>query len=119
MANKRELKKFIRNTCGAVALDMVLARESFPQIDSKAVREVVLDAARLQTQTLRKVSVVFDRTPAQFDDLAAYHKARHAFYAEAYAKLLDEFDKELEEIVKKMNAALPEDVRKAIKEAIG
>ena len=30
MANKRELKKFIRNTCGALAAEIVLARAAFP-----------------------------------------------------------------------------------------
>ncbi len=118
MANKRELKKFIRNTCGALALDMVLARESFPVIDRKAVHDVVLDVARLQTRSLARVSVEFDRTPAQFESKAAYNKARHAFYNDAYAKLLADFNKSVKEIVAKMNAALPDEVRKAIKEAI-
>lgn len=118
MANKRELKKFVRNTCGAIALDMILAYDAFPQIDRKNVHEVVLDAARLQTKTLRRMSVAFDRTPAQFDNTADYHKARKAFYAEAYTKLLADFDAEVELIVKKMNAALPDDVRAAIKEAL-
>lgn len=118
MANKRDLKKFIRNSCGALALDMVLARESFPQIDRKAVHEIVLDAARLQTATLRRVDVAFDRTPKDFESEQAYNKARSKYYKEAYTKLLDNFDAEIVEIVKKMNAALPEEVRKAIKEAI-
>lgn len=118
MANKRELKKFIRNTCGALALDMVLARESFPAIDRKAVHDVVLEAARLQTRTLSRVSVEFDRTPAQFESKAAYNKARQAFYKEAYANLLADFEKAVKEIVGQMNAALPDEVRKAIKEAI-
>ena len=119
MANKRQLKQYVRNTCGALALDMILARESFPQIDRKAVHEVVLDAARLQTRTLSMIGVSFDRTPSQFADVAAYHKARRAFYTEAYRKLIGEFNARVAEIVKKMNAALPAEVRASIKEAIG
>lgn len=31
MATKRELKKFIRNTCGALAAEILLARAPSPQ----------------------------------------------------------------------------------------
>lgn len=118
MANKRELKKFIRNTCGALALDMILAKESFKQIDRKAVHDVIVAAARLQGKTLRRVQFSFDRSPKSFDDYKSYKKARAEYYRQAYATLLADFNTEVGEIVKEMNAALPEEVRKAIKEAI-
>lgn len=118
MANKRDLKKFIRNTCGALALDMILARESFPQIDRKAVHDIVLDAARLQGKTIRRVYFSYDRTPDAFEDYKAYRKARRAYYHQAYATLLTDFNAEVQELVNKMNAALPAEVRQAIKEAI-
>ncbi len=118
MANKRDLKKAIRNTCGAIALDMVQAREAFPAISIDAVRDVVLEAARLQITTLGHVGVSFDRTPKQFENGADYNKARRTFYKEAYRKLNADFIAGIEAIVKQMNEALPEEARKAIKEAI-
>lgn len=118
MANKRDLKKFIRNTCGALALDMILARESFPQIDRKAVHDVVVDAARLQGKTLRRVNFSYDLAPESFEDYTTYKKARAAYYRKAYATLLNDFNEEIGAIVKQMNAALPDEVRKSIKEAI-
>ncbi len=118
MANKRDLKKFIRNTCGALAVDMIFARESFNQIDRKAVHDIVLDAARLQGKTIRRVNFSYDRTPESFDDYKAYKKARSLYYRQAYSSLLSDFNTDVAEIVKKMNAALPEEVRKAIKDAI-
>ena len=118
MANKRDLKKFIRNTCGALAVDMVLARDAFPQIDRKNVHNIVLDAARLQARTIRRVSIDFDRSLKDFADAKEYNKARSKYYREAYTKLLNDFDAEVEGIVKQMNAALPAEVKNAIKEAI-
>lgn len=118
MANKRDLKKLIRNTCGALALDMILARESFNQIDRKAVHNIVLDAARLQGKTLRRVNFSYDRSLDSFEDYKAYKKARSSYYRQAYSTLLTDFNAEVAEIVKSMNAALPDEVRKAIKEAI-
>ena len=40
MANKRELKKFICNTCGSLAADMVNLAELFPQIDPADVQRI-------------------------------------------------------------------------------
>ena len=118
MANKRDLKKFIRNTCGALAVEMIFARESFNQIDRKAVNDIVLEAARLQGKTIRRVNFCYDRTPDSFGDYKAYKKARSAYYRQAYSTLLTDFNAEVAEIVKSMNAALPEEVRAVIKTAI-
>ena len=63
MANKREIKKFIRNTCGALAAEMLLARAAFPEIDRKETYEIITDIATLQTSALAKVGVTFDKTP--------------------------------------------------------
>ena len=118
MANKRELKKFIRNSCGAVAVDMVLAREAFPQIKSNDVHTVVRDAVALQENTIGKVNISFDRCPSDFENAADYAKARRAYFRHAYHKLLVEFDEGIQAIVKTMNAALPQEVRQKIKEAL-
>lgn len=118
MANKRELKKSIRNTCGALALEMIQACETFPEIGADAVRDVVLDSARLQIRTIGHVGVGFDRTPSQFETLADYNKARRSFYKQAYGKLRSDFSTGVDEIVKKMNASVPQAARDAIKEAL-
>ena len=118
MATKREIKKFIRNTCGALAAEILLARAAFPSIERKAVHEVLIDAAALQNASLTKVSVSFDKRPSDFATKAEYNKARHTYFAEAYNRLLDEFDAGVCAIVKKMNAALPEEVRSTFKEAV-
>jgi len=118
MANKRELKKFIRNACGAVAVDMILARDAFPQIKSSDVHRIVRDVVTLQESSLRRVSISFDRQPSDFENAAEYMKARRIYFRQAYGKLLADFDEGLQAIVKKMNAALPDEVRKQIKEAL-
>ncbi|MDE6207520.1 MAG: hypothetical protein K2M55_06895 [Muribaculaceae bacterium] len=117
MANKRELKKFIRNTCGALALDMIQAGELFPVIESQDVQKVVLEAAKLQTATLRRIEIAFDRRRADFENAKEYAKARHEYYNKAYAALLDNFDKEVAAILTLMNQSLPEEVREVFKKA--
>lgn len=118
MATKRDLKKFIRNTCGALAAEIILARAAFPSIERAKVYDIVSDIAALQVNTLPKVSIAYDKKPTDFTNLAEYHKARHAYYATAYDHLLESFEAQVAEIVTKMNAALPEDVRATIKKSL-
>lgn len=117
MANKRELKKFIRNSCGAAAAEMLLARAAFPSISRKDVYDVIQNLANLQGQSLRLVSIAYDKKAGAFADAKSYRADKAAYFKAAYNKLLSEFDGRLTEIVKQMNAALPEDVRQTLKEA--
>lgn len=117
MANKRDLKKYIRNTCGSLAGEILLARAAFPVIDRKTVHDIINDIVVLQSSSLAKVSVAFDKKACDFADAAAYRKERHEYFAEAFGNLIGQFDDAVLEIVKKMNAALPAEVREAIKEA--
>ena len=116
MATKRQLKKFVRNSCGALAAEIILARAAFPQIDRKQVHDIVADIAALQADTLVKAGISFDKTPRDFADGHAYRKARSEYFATAYGRLMENFDSRIGEILKSMNAALPEQVREQFKE---
>ena len=118
MANKRDLKKFIRNTCGNIALDMVIVGDHFSQIDKKDVEKIVFDCAVLQTTTISRLGIAFDRTEADFATKAEYAAARRKYFRRAYTALLEQFDKDVEELVKNMNQALPDEVRQSLKQAV-
>lgn len=118
MANKRELKKFIRNTCGALASEIIIARAVFPAISRKEVHNIVAQIAALQCTTVAKVGIVFDKAPGDYESAKEYHKERKQYFATAFKALIDQFDKDVEAIVKRMNAALPEDVRAEIKATV-
>lgn len=117
MATKRQLKKAVRNTCGALAAEIIFARAAFPSIDRKNVHDIIVEIAGLQSDTLTKASIAFDKAPRDYENKAEYNKARRTYFNTAYTNLLDCFDKAVVEIVKKMNAALPDEVRQTIKEA--
>lgn len=118
MANKRQLKRFIREVCSTLAVEIIMAREAFPEIERKDVHELVLKIARLQTLYLRCISIGFDRNPKDFESRAEYNKERRAYFKEAYKHLIEKFYVDYAEIVHEMNQALPEEVRRKIKEAL-
>lgn len=117
MSNKRNLKKEISNTCGALAYECIIAEEYVEGLDAEAMDKVILAIAQLQDHAISRCSISFDKTPKDFEDGAAYKKARHEYFAEAFRNLRKEFGEKVGEIVKEMNSLLPEAQREANKAA--
>ena len=117
MANKRELKKYIIQTCGAMAADMIMTGYIFSEVNPADVDKVISHLAALQADSLAKCSTSYDKVARDFETPADYHKARRAYFAAAYTKLLKDFNAEVSQIVKEMNAALPESVKSELKQA--
>ena len=107
MSNKRILKKRVRQACGDLAAEILIARHTVPGIDKAAVTKIISDIASLQCDTLANCSFSFDRTPADFETRQAYRKARAEYNHKAYEKIRNDFRDRVVEIVKEMNAALP------------
>lgn len=108
MANKRSLKKQIRYICGSIAGECLIAREMIEGIDTEKMNNIVLHLATLQSSAIQNVSFSFDKTPRDFDSLRSYHKAARTYHAQAYAKLRDEFNNNIQLIIKDMNSLLPQ-----------
>ncbi len=117
-ANKRLLKKEIRSICGALAGECVVANITIPGVNPEDFNKIIYELADLQESALRLVSVDFPQSPSSFDSKKAYIDARRGYYKESFRKLKIEFNKRVEEIVKEMNAALPDAQKQANKKAV-
>lgn len=118
MSSKRELKKQIRRVCSDLALNCIFARDYVADIDKAAMNEMVVKIAKLQRTTLRHVSISFEKVPNNFESEAEFRKASRAYFAKAYHTLLTEFNNNVAEIVKGMNALLPAAQREINKKAL-
>lgn len=119
MANKRDLKQMIRFVCGDIAGECIYAKACVEGIDDEKMDEIICKVALLQVKTTDRVSVCFDKNLKSFNnDKKAYNKARNQYYKACYSELKKEFKIALEEIVKEMNALLPQEVREANKAAL-
>lgn len=116
MSSKRQLKKFIKRCCAAFAAEILIARYTFTGISTEKVHDILRKLAHLQESTLAKTNISFDYTPSETDP-AEYRKLKRAYYHKAYAKLIEEFMAELDNILKEMNSALPEEAKEILKEA--
>lgn len=118
MANKRVLKKQIRYACGDLAGECILAIHFIEGMDVEKMQDVVFEIASLQTATLQRVSFSYDKTKADFDSEHAYSVAKAKYFKQAYNTLRADFDEKVQEIVKSMNALLPQAQKDANKEAL-
>lgn len=109
MSSKRSLKKLVRYMCGDMAAECIIAKNVVPGVDAGVMSSIVVKIARLQDATLRKMSFSFDKVAADYESPAAYNKARSEYMAKAYRSLKGDFNKQVAEIVKEMNAALPQE----------
>ncbi len=107
-ANKRLLKKEIHRICGALAGECVLAKIAIPGIDREKLNEIIYQLADLQASALRLVSVEFPRAPRSFDNRKEYADARRAYFKASFAKLREHFNARVQEILKEMNATVPD-----------
>lgn len=113
MANKRELKKLIRYMCGDIATECLIAADYVKGVDPKEMRRIVGEIAALQENAIQHISFSFDKVPSDFANLHEYNKARSAYFKKAYASFRDKFNARIQEVVKEMNAALPQEVKDA------
>lgn len=119
MANKKDLKQTIRYVCGNIAGNCIYAKSYIENIDEDKMDEVVCKIALLQVNTTDKVSVKFDKSVKDFNkDKKSYLAARKKFFSQYYAGVRAEFKSALEEIVKEINALIPQEVKDANKAAL-
>lgn len=117
MANKRNLKKEIRNICGDLAAELLSAAACIEGFDTERVNDIVGRIASLQVNALSHCTFSFDKTAKDFDNAHDYHKALRAYNRKAFGKLKADADTEIAAILKEMNALLPQAARDAVKAA--
>ena len=116
MSNRRNFKKYVRAVCGDLAAGILETSYAFEGVKHSDVRAIISDIATLQVDTLAKAGVAYDKCPSAME-AGEYRKARRTYFHKAYKALADEFNNSVKDILKKINAALPADVRESLKEA--
>ncbi len=117
MANKRQLKKQIHYACGALATQCIIAGETVNGIDTKSMADIVIDITHLQQTSLERCSFIFDKSEADFANAHEYNTAKHKYNAEAYSRLIKEFNEQVAQLLHRMNTLLPDEQREANKKA--
>lgn len=117
MASKRDLKKQIHYVCGETALTCIFTRNFMKVNNVKNIDKLIVEIAKLQQHALQHINFSFEKTPQDFENKAAYKKALHKYRKMAYSALVKEFNGKVHEIVKQLNAEIPNEQRDANRNA--
>ncbi len=119
MVNKRELKKYVEALGSSVAQEMMLVYYSVEGIDAKAIGEAVQTVIAAVETAKCNANRSFDRGRRAFADNREYAVAKRKFFRTLFQKIENDFNSEINAALKQFNAALPENVKQAQKEAVG
>lgn len=117
MANKRDLKKKVKLICEDLATECMFAADYVKGVDANEMYGIVGKIATLQENALNRISFSFDKTPSVFNNRHDYHKAKKAYFKKAYDSFREKFNNHMQDVVKEMNGALPQEVKDANKKA--
>lgn len=109
MSSIRKFKKQIYCICGDIADEILIAAHATKDFDKEKAYSIVGDIASLQVDTISKCKFSYDKIRKDFDNDAAYRRARHAYTKSAFCKLHEDLETRLQETVKAMNAAMPKE----------
>ncbi len=108
MANKRQLKKYMKDMAANIAGETIFILNFYDGIDETKANDVIDKVFYLLTEKINDVSVAYDKTCKEFykGDRKTYRKEKTAYYKKCYRKLYTDFNDGINEILKDMNALL-------------
>jgi len=108
MANKRQTKKAIREACGHIASECIVAESALRNTDNlEQWDNIIIDTALLQQKALQRVRFAMEQKPRQFADRRAYNRARKQHTKAQEQQLSTWFRSQVEDIATRMNGLLP------------
>lgn len=109
--NKRDFKKYVEALGDSACAAMVDVYDSEEKADKTKIANAVEKVISAVAAAKANADVTFDKGVKAFENLPAYSKAKKTFYKQLFAKIYEDFYKELDEAVKEFNSALPEEVK--------
>lgn len=105
--NKRQYKKAIDALGTGMCVEIFNIGVSTKGADSAKINEAINIVWSAMDATKHGANLFFPRKEREFDDRAAYNRARNEFYRAAFARLNSEFETQIDEALKLVNAAAP------------
>lgn len=106
LTNKRQIKKYINRVCEDVAQEVLPTAVYAKAISNEEAENILTDLSYLQTKSLSRLNISFDKSPDSFEKIQAYTTAKTAYFRQAYNKLIDDFNNEVKKLISPVNKAI-------------
>lgn len=117
MANKRTFKKCVQAVGASAYEAMMTSYYNVEGADKESIIKAVEKLAGAVATARSNSNVFFDKGHKAFGSMQEYSKAKSDFFKKLFAKINDDFAKELDESLKIFNAAIPAQSKELNKEA--
>ncbi len=106
LTNKRQIKKYINRVCDDVAQEVLPTAVHVKAISEEEADNILTDISVLQVKSLSRLNIAFDKSVEAFDNIKAFNSAKSAYYRQAYNKLIEDFNNEIQKLISPVNKAI-------------
>ena len=107
MANKREFKKSVEALSAALADEMMASYYNVKEADREKISAAISKVVLAMERAKKDANVMFDKGVKDFDNIAAYNKAKSKFTKEKYEAAIASYNDTLAEALKAYNEGMP------------
>ncbi|MCH5217201.1 MAG: hypothetical protein J1F07_01385 [Muribaculaceae bacterium] len=107
MANKREFKKSVEALSSALASEMMASYYNEKEADRGKISLAIAKLASAMGQAKQHANQLFGKGVKDFENLAAYNKAKAAHTKTKYQEAIAKYNEALEEALKAYNEGMP------------
>lgn len=116
--NKRTYKKSIKDVGASLCENFMIGYYNIEGVDKEKVENAIGLVLAGITTACDSSNIFFGKGEKEFADKAAYLKAKTVFFKELFNKINSDFSETVNSALKLFNEAVPEEVKKANKEAL-
>ncbi len=116
--NKRTYKKSIKDVGASLCENFMIGYYNIDGVDKDKVENAIAMVLGGLTTACDRSNNFFGKGEKEFADKPAYLKARTAFFKDLFNKINSDFSETINSALKLFNEAVPEEVKKANKEAL-
>lgn len=107
MANKRQFKKSVDALSAALADEMMASYYNVKEADRDKISQAIAKIATAMTEAKHNAARLFGKGVKEFENLAAYNKAKAEFTKQKYTEAIEQYNKALGEALKAYNEGMP------------
>lgn len=107
MANKREFKKSVEALSSALVDEMMASYYNVKEADRDKISQAITKIVAAMDKAKRDSGVLFGKGVKEFENLAAYNKAKAKHSKDKYAAAIAEYNDALGEALKAYNEGMP------------
>lgn len=106
LTNKRQIKKYINRVCEDVAQEVLPTAVYAKAITEEEADNILTDLSYLQTKSLSRLNISFDKASDAFSKIQAFKTAKASYYRQAYKQLIEDFNNEVQKLISPVNKAV-------------